>query len=297
MKKAFTLIELLVVIAIIAILAAILFPVFAQAKAAAKAVVGLSNVKQLALGSLLYSNDYDDMRVCPVIQDIETNNGVFVAVTDEHSWKEVCAPYVKTTGLYQDPQNVGRTTPDYHSDSLFRALSNWTPITVPANISFSISYTLTNVQTSLGNFSNDNTGVSMTSFSNPSTTGNMTEAHTPDANVGPYQAWGHIISSTGTCDPVANPNGCYDIPSTVAGDYTAIMGAWDLNGDAYGDKAANAGFMDGHAKRTSYSVMDCQAYNEGPTGTTPDFWNIDGVDLSTNGWEATGCTTLPQAFK
>jgi prepilin-type N-terminal cleavage/methylation domain-containing protein/prepilin-type processing-associated H-X9-DG protein len=60
MKKAFTLIELLVVIAIIAILAAILFPVFAQAKAAAKKVSDLSNVKQISLGLFLYINDYDD---------------------------------------------------------------------------------------------------------------------------------------------------------------------------------------------------------------------------------------------
>ncbi len=59
-NRAFTLIELLVVIAIIAILAAILFPVFAQAKAAAKKVSCLSNTKQMALGALLYANDYDD---------------------------------------------------------------------------------------------------------------------------------------------------------------------------------------------------------------------------------------------
>lgn len=59
-RAGFTLIELLVVIAIIAILAAILFPVFAQAKAAAKKTVCLSNLKQLSLGALMYSNDYDD---------------------------------------------------------------------------------------------------------------------------------------------------------------------------------------------------------------------------------------------
>jgi len=60
MKKAFTLIELLVVIAIIAILAAILFPVFAQAKAAAKMATYLSNTKQTATATIIYTNDYDD---------------------------------------------------------------------------------------------------------------------------------------------------------------------------------------------------------------------------------------------
>ena len=59
-RKAFTLIELLVVIAIIAILAAILFPVFSQAKDAAKKTKSISNMKQIALASLMYASDYDD---------------------------------------------------------------------------------------------------------------------------------------------------------------------------------------------------------------------------------------------
>src|SRR5262245_33721607 len=58
--RAFTLIELLVVIAIIAILAAILFPVFAQAKAAAKKSAELSNFKQIGTATAIYVTDYDD---------------------------------------------------------------------------------------------------------------------------------------------------------------------------------------------------------------------------------------------
>ncbi len=74
MKKAFTLIELLVVIAIIAILAAILFPVFAQAKAAAKKTSDLSNVKQIGTSMQLYVTDHDDR--FPSIYDNSNGNNV-----------------------------------------------------------------------------------------------------------------------------------------------------------------------------------------------------------------------------
>ena len=78
-KKAFTLIELLVVIAIIAILAAILFPVFAQARESARTTACLSNMKQIGLGLKMYAGDYDEaypMGTYPAPRNWEVNPDV-----------------------------------------------------------------------------------------------------------------------------------------------------------------------------------------------------------------------------
>lgn len=99
MKKAFTLIELLVVIAIIAILAAILFPVFAQAKAAAKKAADLSNMKQLGTGIAIYMGDYDD--VYPPAASVDTSNTSNTAPV--WSSKVVTGPYIKNTQIFQSP--------------------------------------------------------------------------------------------------------------------------------------------------------------------------------------------------
>src|SRR5437762_10954036 len=71
-RKGFTLIELLVVIAIIAILAAILFPVFAQARSKARQAMCLSNVKQMGLAYTMYAQDYDETMVPLLIQGTAT---------------------------------------------------------------------------------------------------------------------------------------------------------------------------------------------------------------------------------
>ena len=100
-RRAFTLIELLVVIAIIAILAAILFPVFAQAKAAAKRTADLSNVKNITLGMFLYAGDADDC-VPPVFQ---AGPGGYGTRYTGLEWKDSIFPYIKNGGAYPKVTN------------------------------------------------------------------------------------------------------------------------------------------------------------------------------------------------
>lgn len=94
-QRGFTLIELLVVIAIIAILAAILFPVFAQAREKARAASCLSNMKQIMTGVKMYVQDYDEQSFWNWYYPRPT--GGF------NTWMEVIDPYVKNTGIFMCP--------------------------------------------------------------------------------------------------------------------------------------------------------------------------------------------------
>ena len=120
-KKAFTLIELLVVIAIISILAAILFPVFAQAKVAAKKAVALSNIKQIGLAIMMYAGDYDDIypRNDDCIAGSSLNSalngnpfnptgvgcttGAFYYRVNHFAWQKWIMPYVKNEPIFEHP--------------------------------------------------------------------------------------------------------------------------------------------------------------------------------------------------
>jgi prepilin-type N-terminal cleavage/methylation domain-containing protein/prepilin-type processing-associated H-X9-DG protein len=111
-RRGFTLIELLVVIAIIAILAAILFPVFAQARAKARQSACLSNIKQLGTGLIMYAQDYDE--TLP-LNDYVGNGLVPLAGWRDpragDSWASGIYPYVKNLQIYVCPEAVEHPDP------------------------------------------------------------------------------------------------------------------------------------------------------------------------------------------
>ncbi|MBS1723385.1 MAG: prepilin-type N-terminal cleavage/methylation domain-containing protein [Armatimonadetes bacterium] len=125
MRRAFTLIELLVVIAIIAILAAILFPVFAKAKEAAKKTQSLNNTKQMGMGTMIYLTDYDDnfyphrfncrdtngnFTNCPDYYDTNNNlkgtaKHLTAGALQRYYWCYIVEPYMKNFGVFKSPGN------------------------------------------------------------------------------------------------------------------------------------------------------------------------------------------------
>src|SRR5436190_8927278 len=136
-NSAVTLIELLVVIAIIAIIAAILFPVFAKSRAQARKVVGISNLKQLGTGTIMYLQDYDERfpnYMWGLMSCNEWGNaGIPGNLSGNHpgfgeysaaAWCNSLQPYIKNEGIFQDPSDKRQWQPGY---CINFPQSNWKP--------------------------------------------------------------------------------------------------------------------------------------------------------------------------
>jgi prepilin-type N-terminal cleavage/methylation domain-containing protein/prepilin-type processing-associated H-X9-DG protein len=138
-RRAFTLIELLVVIAIIAILAAILFPVFAQAREKARAISCTSNLKHLAMGLIMYTQDYDE--TLPQWRWDHSYSagspGPGEVKNDATSiWWNAIFPYVKSAGVYTCPDNTYTftTAQDGHWGWFTSPMNPNDPTTWPVNM-------------------------------------------------------------------------------------------------------------------------------------------------------------------
>ncbi|HSI73219.1 MAG TPA: prepilin-type N-terminal cleavage/methylation domain-containing protein [Fimbriimonas sp.] len=272
-KKAFTLIELLVVIAIIAILAAILFPVFAQAKTAAKKTQDLSNMKQMGTGTQLYIQDFDDTygQAYYYKDDLGDTGGYW-------QWTGTHYPYIKNMQMFVSPGDPSQGLPPTNPPctNISDGVINYSApcdSQVP-RISYTVnaavmprkrkSTDVANVTSAtaidpvaetilISSFSNTASCVNDTS-QNQTTTGYKNKSHRPT----------NAYMTTATGGKWAGDNAAdRDIPAVYAVTTAIAKAAWDfcktgadssvyphikyIQGDRFGN-GSNYAFADGHAK-------------------------------------------------
>ena len=236
-KRGFTLIELLVVIAIIAILAAILFPVFARARENARKSSCQNNMKQLALGFKQYLNDFDERY--PIVA-VANTTGSNTSYAPPYGWADALQPYIRNTQVYQCPSDTAEATDNsgqngfsdyWYNKNFVRVIPRGgINITTGANESMLGSSAQTILAGDGGNLNGDNTG-----------TGRYAICGSEGGYAGsPALPPGHTADNT-ACDLTGL--GTPPSTTTIDADSTASYPSAQIHLEG-----ANFAFADGHVK-------------------------------------------------
>ncbi|MDX1932214.1 MAG: prepilin-type N-terminal cleavage/methylation domain-containing protein [Capsulimonadales bacterium] len=260
-RAAFTLIELLVVIAIIAILAAILFPVFAQAREKARQTSCLSNMKQILLSEIMYTGDYDEM--LPRIRYGAANSNVYWVLAID----DVLAPYIKSEQVWKCPSDsVSRNDCDADGwgTPISYAFTYYRPSTAPQNgnpieVQFGVH--------SLHNASavNNYDSLTLPAIGAPAETVSMYELFFTGSYTQGYPYYRN--------DQRGIAYSQFELPTSFGPDTApnALQTNWCATGDALMSIGAhsgitNFGFLDGHVKGMRRSAL------------MPKDWTLAGIE-------------------
>ena len=273
-SKGFTLIELLVVIAIIAILAAILFPVFQKVRENARRSQCLSNEKQLALAILMYNQDADESY--PIGNSLWDTSGVW-SNSAAGNWAVSILPYIKSNGVFACPDDTLGNTVD--------PTASWAGLR--------ISYVANGLQNIYSNDGHNclglmcqgtaNQTVTQAGVNSPSSVIMLAEAHSADlqkannfvnanlGNNGNYTAgFNNIITGIPYFISLAPPNQC-GVSNNNAGTCGTYPNGVDGAVSAHHNGLANFAFADGHVK----SMIPAKTVPNSTTGSG-NYWYTDG---------------------
>ena len=255
----FTLIELLVVIAIIAILAAVLFPVFATAREKARQTTCASNLKQMGLAFVQYSQDFDEK--FPTGMASSTPLGA----SQQVAWPPQLYPYVKSIGMYQCPDDVSKAAAPSGGSTFFV-------------VSYAVNANLT---TSSSPSWQPNTGISISQLTAPVKTVLLCEVASSaveynQTNVintaNGYCTWGEDGGGVRYSDTSVMSTGCL-----ATGTFQNVTPASPTHfcSTARHTEASNYLLMDGHVKLLKGSMVSAgwnnstSASDPGTTGVSP----------------------------
>jgi prepilin-type N-terminal cleavage/methylation domain-containing protein/prepilin-type processing-associated H-X9-DG protein len=228
-RGAFTLVELLVVIAIIAILAAILFPVFARARENARRASCMSNLKQIGLGMMMYTQDYDDhltpsyVNAPTKMPDGTTHTGAL--------WTDLLYPYTKSVQLFSCPSESTQV---------------WTDGSYDAAIAYGFNYMKPNVclahTSDCGVDLVNGTGVSLSAIDDTSGTILITDSKYYIEKFDYVQTAAQIESSanssgTGACTHSSGPG--YNYAGCVSGRHLGTVNVLFVDGHVKSEKTEN----------------------------------------------------------